>query len=264
MQQLEGLEKLREKFDDKVLGKLPRVTCRDCSNPKVNCTHHKKEKCRICNAFVSLAHIHLDYVGHAEVTDRLLTVDPLWCWEPVANDANGLPLITRSATGNELTLWIRLTVCGVTRVGCGSVAANAFDAEKQLIGDALRNAAMRFGVALTLWSKEELESELVDGEATPATPPPRVTTKQSAAPPDDQFDMQQAPVESVRPTAVAHSAAAAKKIHTLLVVAGISDADYKVKLTAQYGVRSSTDLTDEQRGDLIRRLEVSAKKAQQD
>src|SRR5690242_16134863 len=55
----------------------------------------------------------LDYVGHAAVTDRLLTVDPNWTWEPFALDANGLPAIQN---GN---LWIRLTVCGVTRIGVG-------------------------------------------------------------------------------------------------------------------------------------------------
>lgn len=106
------------------------------------------------------AGITLDYVGHATVTDRLLSVDPEWTWEPLALDADGAPLIRRGA--KELTMWIRLTVCGVTRLGVGSVAVNAFDAEKQLVGDALRNAAMRFGVALDLWSKAELESAHID------------------------------------------------------------------------------------------------------
>lgn len=96
----------------------------------------------------------LDYVGHAAVTDRLLTVDPEWVWEPVAWDADGTPLIRYGA--KEATLWIRLTICGVTRLGVGSVAVSAFEVEKQLIGDALRNAAMRFGVALDLWSKEPI------------------------------------------------------------------------------------------------------------
>ena len=56
----------------------------------------------------------LDYCGHAAVTDRLLTVDPYWSWEPFALDANGLP-----AADREGNLWIRLTVCGVTRIGVG-------------------------------------------------------------------------------------------------------------------------------------------------
>lgn len=96
----------------------------------------------------------LDYVGHAAVTDRLLAVDPEWSWEPMAFDADGGPMIRRD--GKEATLWIWLTVCGVRRPGVGSCLPNAFELEKQLVSDALRNAAMRFGVALDLWSKEDL------------------------------------------------------------------------------------------------------------
>lgn len=96
----------------------------------------------------------LDYVGHAAVTDRLLAVDPGWTWEPVAFAADGAPLVRH--TGKESELWIRLTVCGVTRYGVGTAPSGAFELSKQLISDALRNAAMRFGVALDLWSKEPL------------------------------------------------------------------------------------------------------------
>lgn len=88
----------------------------------------------------------LDFVGHAAVTDRLLTVDPEWTWEPLAVDDRGLPVLDHA--GN---LWIRLTICGVTRIGVGDGKS-----AKECIGDALRNAAMRFGVALDLWAKENL------------------------------------------------------------------------------------------------------------
>ena len=87
----------------------------------------------------------LDYVGHAATTDRLLSVDPGWTWEPVAFDEHGLPAFQNK------NLWIRLTVCGVTRYGVGD--GNSL---KECIGDAIRNAAMRFGVALDLWAKENL------------------------------------------------------------------------------------------------------------
>lgn len=90
--------------------------------------------------------VMLDYVGHAAVTDRLLLVDPHWSWEPFALDERGLPALDKA--GN---LWIRLTICGVTRIGVGD-GKNA----KEIIGDAIRNAAMRFGVALDLWAKEDL------------------------------------------------------------------------------------------------------------
>lgn len=99
---------------------------------------------------------HLDYVGHAAVTDRLLQVDPTWTWEPVAVDADGGPLIRTE--GTDSVLWIRLTVCGVSRLGVGIAPTKSFELSKQLISDALRNAAMRFGVALDLWSKEDLHA----------------------------------------------------------------------------------------------------------
>jgi hypothetical protein len=89
----------------------------------------------------------LSYVGHAATTDRLLAVDPNWSWEPVAFDEQGLP-----AFDARKGLWIRLTVCGVTRYGYGDGSS-----VKECIGDAIRNAAMRFGVALDLWSRDELE-----------------------------------------------------------------------------------------------------------
>lgn len=90
----------------------------------------------------------LDYVGHAATTDRLLSVDPDWTWEPMAVDQYGLPVFD-----NAGGLWIRLTVCGVTRLGYGD-GKNP----KEVIGDAIRNAAMRFGVALDLWAKEDLSN----------------------------------------------------------------------------------------------------------
>lgn len=92
------------------------------------------------------AGVTLDYVGHAATTDRLLQVDPDWSWEPFALDELGLP-----ALDGEGNLWIRLTVGGVTRPGVGD-GKNA----KERISDALRNAAMRFGVALDLWAKEDI------------------------------------------------------------------------------------------------------------
>ena len=114
----------------------------------------------------------LDYVGHAAVTDRLLTVDPDWTWEPMAVDEHGLPL--PDAAGN---LWIRLTVCGVTRIGVGDGPTM-----KIRIGDAIRNAAMRFGVALDLWTKEELE-----GEPSEHREPEKKAERIKAAPTDDPY-----------------------------------------------------------------------------
>lgn len=95
----------------------------------------------------------LEYLGHAEVTRALIQVDPFWSWEPFALAESGAPLIE---VGEKVTtMWIRLTVLGVTRIGCGSCDNNKPEVSKELIGDALRNAGMRFGIALSLWSKQE-------------------------------------------------------------------------------------------------------------
>jgi hypothetical protein len=144
---------LRKPFAPEEIGKLPRVTCGDCSNRNKECSTHSKSKCNICGAWVSEKHIHIDYVGHADVTSRLLAADPQWNWEPKAEDEHGMPAFDMDAQGNPVGLWIKLTVGGVTRLGYGSVPSGQPDAVKVLIGDALRNAAMRFGVALDLWAK---------------------------------------------------------------------------------------------------------------
>jgi hypothetical protein len=103
------------------------------------------------------AGLTLEYVGHAAVTDRLLAVDPDWTWEPLAYGENGQPRIL--IRDKEAWLWARLTVCGVTRIECGTAPVNAFDLPKQLVSDFLRRGAMRFGVGLDLWSKEELGTQ---------------------------------------------------------------------------------------------------------
>lgn len=124
----------------------------------------------------------LDYVGHADITERLLDIDPEWNWQPCQWE-DGAPKFVIGSNGKPVGLWIRLTVCGVTRLGYGSVEPGAVDAEKQLIGDALRNAAMRFGVALELWSKTE-RSQSSSGPAvmarreTQIVPPPTKTERQ--------------------------------------------------------------------------------------
>ena len=127
-----------------------------------------KSACRQCGGFHGQPAAHLEYVGHAATTDRLLQVDPEWSWEPMAYDMGGLPLFD----GNR-NLWIKLTVCGVTRIGVGDGLGL-----KECIGDAIRNAAMRFGVALDLWAKEDLTTEDAPNTAneTEAPKPPATRT----------------------------------------------------------------------------------------
>lgn len=140
---------LRAPFPPEAVGKLPRVWCKQCRDEKYKkvCANHAKSKCRVCGNNITDAHLHLDYVGHADITDRLLQVDADWTWEPVAFRPDGLPVF--DAHGG---LWLKLTVAGTTRIGYGHAdGKEGPDAIKEAIGDGLRNVAMRFGVGLDLW-----------------------------------------------------------------------------------------------------------------
>ena len=137
-----GLKKLREPFPAHHISKMCRSTKKD--NPK--------GKCPKCGGWHGLPAIQLDYVGHAALTDRLLDVDLGWVWKPMAINTNGYPAID-----DDGGMWIELTVCGITRYGYGDAQGKTGgDAMKERIGDALRNAGMRFGMALELWHKGTL------------------------------------------------------------------------------------------------------------
>ena len=96
--------------------------------------------------------INLAYVSHADITKILIEIDPLWSWNPV-EWVNGRPAI--NVENGTATMWATLTLLGKSMLGVGSVRADKQDLDKELIGDFLRNAAMRFGIALSLWSKQD-------------------------------------------------------------------------------------------------------------
>ncbi len=153
-----GLALLREPFPDHQISVLPKPYSKDSP----------KGKCNECGGYHGLPAVHLSYVGHAALTDRLLDADPNWHWEPLALDKDGLPML--DSIGG---MWIKLTVCGVTRFGYGDAQGKTGNnATKERIGDALRNAAMRFGCALELWHKGDLHGVDDDDERTALPPPP--------------------------------------------------------------------------------------------
>ena len=96
--------------------------------------------------------VNISYVSHADITKILIEIDPNWNWQPVAWD-NGRPAI--HVENGTATMWATLTLLGKSMLGVGSVRADKQDHEKELIGDFLRNASMRFGIALSLWSKQD-------------------------------------------------------------------------------------------------------------
>ena len=167
-EQIAALHKLREPFPPSEVRHMPRIWCRNCKNSHgQGCQQHRvpTKKCGKCGQKMPEGgHIDLAYVGHAEATNRLLNVDPFWDWEPLTVDERGLPQVD-----GYQGMWIRLTVCGMTRLGYGHAdGKTGGDAVKEVIGDAIRNAGMRFGMALDLWTSSDLKKLEVGDRTTDA------------------------------------------------------------------------------------------------
>lgn len=108
----------------------------------------------------------LSYVGHADITRILCTVDATWRLVPIAWE-NGRPAC--NIVNDMATMWFEMTLLGVSRLAIGSAKSNTPDLDKVLYGDALRNGAMRFGISLSLWTKQEWE-DLDHNPASKAAP----------------------------------------------------------------------------------------------
>lgn len=213
------LAKMREPFAPSHISKLPKPT--KVQTDAVKADFKKGIRCKLCGAWHHPDVVHLDYVGHAALTDRLLDTDPHWSWEPAAFTEQGLPAFDQSGG-----LWIKLTVCGVTRLGYGHAAAKQTQdpgaREKEVIGDALRNAAMRFGAALDLWHKGQLHATDTGDDA-----PETVITK-----------------------------AQLKAIEEKAVAAGVSP----TKICTEYHIAAVSDLPASAYPDLIGRLDAAIAK----
>lgn len=146
----ERLRSLWVETPSNLVGKLARYTGSK-DTPK---GQREKRTCDVCGAYHEFPCVHLDYLGHADTTMLIAAADPFWTWEPRAGwDEWGEPRFIRNRDGYPIRLWIDLTILGITRPGVGTVGLRKDDPEKELIGDALRNAAMRFGIGADLWSK---------------------------------------------------------------------------------------------------------------
>jgi hypothetical protein len=245
--------KLRAPFKPEAIGKLPKPYRKDS----------ERGNCPECGGYHGLPAVHLDYVGHAAVTDRLLEVDPAWTWEPVAFGPDGLPAYDKAGG-----LWIRLTVDGVTRFGYGDGPD-----PKQRIGDAIRNAAMRFGVALDLWTKDELESQVGEtapaGRPAPAVPPGETRSRPSPATrPVDADDGARRVTEAFpgatdEPTGhTPPTQRTMNKLRLTLRDAGVTDNDEVHEVVGAYvgrEISSLKDLTPAEASDSIKKAEAAAK-----
>ncbi len=164
-------KKLSEPFEDKELELLAKYTGKKDSDNKVPKTAYKS--CSECGGYHPFPCIHLTYVGHAGITDRLNSIGPEnWSWEPMALDSLGQPLMTNGG------MWIWMTVLGKKLPAYGDAGGKAVDGKtagnaiKEVIGDAIRNGAMRFGVGTYLWSKSEKAKDMLEDDEPPAASKP--------------------------------------------------------------------------------------------
>lgn len=181
-QEVDPHERLRAPFPTSSIGKLPRVSCGACRQAikenKKGCPNHPPKDCPVCKNWMTPSHIHLDYIGHAAVTSRILSVDPAWEWRPATREE----LDVLPPPGPD-GMWIALKILGHERFGYGdSEGKKGADAVKARLSDAIKNAAMRFGVGLDLWSKEELEDPNTapgpDSAPSEGAPEPNPTANQ--------------------------------------------------------------------------------------
>lgn len=109
----------------------------------------------------------LSFVGHADVTKMLLEIDCCWTWEPSAFDSDGLPAYRIENGMAHMGGW--MTIHGVRRFEIGSCLPNKSDLLKELVSDFIRRGALRFGVCLSLWTKQEWED--LDNNPAPKPAP---------------------------------------------------------------------------------------------
>lgn len=225
---LDEIELLPKYTGEKVDNKIPRDAYRQCAE---------------CGGYHPFPCAHLSYVGHAGVTTRLLDVDPLWNWEPVAVNEDGTPKLT--AAGGQHGMWIRLTVLGITRLGFGDAGGKkevSGSAIKEIIGDAIRNGAMRFGVGTYLWSKSDAAKvELVRGGEDPDAPSEPTPPAKSATPATAPGKLTEGQLKAVY--AIAHAL-------------GWADEYLHASLKRSLGVDHVGDLTKDQASTLIEALKV--------
>ena len=152
-------------FSDEAIGHKPATWCKACAKAVRDragrsCGDHKEIRCKKCRTKITEAHTCLDFVGHADVRARLLAK---WTRSGLGNRSSSPSTGSLILSdGSPVGLWIHLTVGGVTRPGYGSCDKGKPEAIKELIGDALRNAGLSFGIAWKLWAKGERTGS--DGE----------------------------------------------------------------------------------------------------
>lgn len=119
------------------------------------------------------AGLSLEFYNHAYVTADLIKHDPEWSFAITH-------IVER---GSQVEVLGTLTVHGVTRACVGYAAQSKEDPGKEAISDMIKNGAMRFGVALDLWAKGDIDTGKKTVDAKPVPQPARRTPEAAQAEP---------------------------------------------------------------------------------
>ena len=143
--------------------------------------------------------VYLDYVGHADITHRLLMWDPQYRIEFAYHNQDGSPRMDN--INGMVQAWFYLHIRGRDEpiLEVGSCRDNKPDVYKELTGDFLRRAVMRLGAGLDLWAKGERNWADASGDALadPLSPEPGFSAPQGGTPPPVVMP---APIAAADPT----------------------------------------------------------------
>lgn len=222
-------------FKDDEIELLPKYTGK--KGPDGKPPKDSYQKCAECGGYHPFPCVHLSYVGHAGITMRLNEVvgPDGWDLRPLALTEQGTP---RMSDGG---MWAELTILGVTKLGFGdSQGKTGPNATKELIGDALRNVSMRFGIGTYLWSKSdkakaELQRQGVDDDEPAAKP-------------------------AAQEAAIGSDAKIIKAIHGKKNALGMSDDTLHAAMKRDYGKEHAGDLTMPEAKELCDKMQAAIEK----
>jgi hypothetical protein len=150
------------------------------------------------------------------------------------------------------------------------------DLDKELVGDFLRNAAMRFGICLALWSKQDWEAPKnnmssvytsypmshVEAEKSKQAHPANVQPKNSVSDALSDAEIEQAFTTPPKPTAKIGSLISDKQKGLVSsLVKEVADGDVKPIIKTLFSKENLNTLTTKEGSDLIKHLMDMRKKS---
>jgi hypothetical protein len=194
----------------------------------------------------------MSYISHGLITERLNEVDPEWSWDRVEEHIyydNGIP--------HCAGVTVRLTVGGIARVEAGGPQRqDGFANEiKNAYSDALKRAAMRFGVALDMWESlvdAEYDEDVTLAERVPA-PVQRQAQPQRQQQPQPTSTVQSVPAPASERVAGGATKKQIGKLRVQASQAGHNDDNLHGQLWARYRLEHLDQLDSKRASDLIDR-----------